>query len=139
MCGRHHYSLHPLRPPGECGCHAPGPGGRREGFIQPCLLLLLVEKPAHGYELMDRLGDFGLAEADPGGIYRNLKRLEEEGYIESTWETGGPGPARKEYRVTPEGEDLLHAWASGLAQQKRNLEHFLTRYQKHFTAKGGEA
>lgn len=135
MCGFHRGPYHHE----GCGCRGPGPAARREGFIQPCLLLLLLEKPAHGYELLDRLGDFGLAEADPGGIYRNLKRLEEEGYIESTWETGGPGPARKEYRVTPEGEDLLHAWASALTQQKKNLERFLARYQGYFGAKGGEA
>ncbi|MDK2855985.1 MAG: hypothetical protein PWQ41_1770 [Bacillota bacterium] len=134
MCGIHRGPYHHE----GCGCRGPGPAARREGFIQPCLLLLLLEKPAHGYELLDRLADFGLAEADPGGIYRTLRRLEEEGYVVSTWETGGPGPARKEYRVTEEGEELLHAWARSLAQQKNNLEKFLQRYQEVFARKGGE-
>lgn len=87
---------------------------------------------------MDRLGEFGLADADPGGIYRHLKRLEEEGFVESTWETEGPGPARKAYRVTPEGEDLLHTWARTLQRNKENLERFLARYRDLPGTKGGE-
>jgi len=45
---------------GRCHRH----GGRVRSFIQPRLLLLLAEKPAHGYELMERLGQ----EEDPGPI-----------------------------------------------------------------------
>lgn len=87
-----------------CGCHSRGVPV--EGFVVPCLLLLLSERPAHGYELIDRLGkDFGLTSVDPGGVYRNLGRMEADGLLESGWETAGPGPARKTYRVTPEGRE----------------------------------
>ena len=41
---------------------------RVERFIEPCLLLLLVEKPAHGYELIERLNEvwLGPEKQDPG-------------------------------------------------------------------------
>ena len=29
--------------------------GRMPGFVQPCLLLLLAQQPAHGYQLLERL------------------------------------------------------------------------------------
>jgi poly-beta-hydroxybutyrate-responsive repressor len=120
---------------GRCGCH--GRGGQIEGFAIPCLLLLLVEKSAHGYDLIDRLGgEFGLGDIDPGGVYRNLKRMEEDGFLQSTWETDGPGPARKVYSVTREGEELLAVWATSIARNKRALEAFMDRYAK--TNKRGE-
>ena len=38
---------------GGCRCHT----GRMRGLVQPRLLLQLARKPAHGYELMEALGE----------------------------------------------------------------------------------
>ena len=51
-------------------------------FLRPCLLLLLREQPAHGYELLERLRTFGFAR-DPGGLYRALRGLEQDGFVRS--------------------------------------------------------
>ena len=40
-----------------------------KNFLRACLLLLLREQPAHGYELLERLRPFGFARDDPGGLY----------------------------------------------------------------------
>jgi len=31
-----------------------------ERFLEPCLLMLLLKAPAHGYELLGRFAEFGL-------------------------------------------------------------------------------
>ncbi len=113
----------------NCRCHHPGQGSILQGFLQPTLLLLLLEKPAHGYELTGRLNDFGLADADPGGIYRNLQRLEADGFIESSWDTTGSGPARKVYRVTLDGREFLDTWVGALSRNRDLLQAFILRYQ----------
>ncbi len=103
---------------------------RMERFIEPCLLLLLLEKPAHGYDLITRLREFGFAEdQDPGMVYRNLRRLEEQGAIASEWDTSGTGPARRLYEVTDEGRDLLNAWADNIKLNIETLQSFLERHQ----------
>ena len=81
-------------------------------FLEPCLLLLLIKAPAHGYELLGRLEEFGLdpEEQDPGLLYRTLRRMEEEGFLQSHWDTETGGPAKRLYKVTEDGEELLHAW-----------------------------
>lgn len=112
----------------HCYCPHPRQGAVVQGFVQPLLILLLLEEPAHGYELTSRLGEFGLADADPGGIYRNLQKLEADGFIESTWDTTGSGPARKVYRVTPEGRDFLDTWVGALMRNRQLLEAFIDRY-----------
>lgn len=114
--------------PGACVC-----GPRMERFIQPCLLLLLHEKEAHGYELLENLVHFGFEkELDPGMVYRNLRKLEEEDAVSSNWDTGGPGPARRVYALTPHGQELIHAWAGRIQDKLQRLQYFLNRYQSNF-------
>src|SRR5918992_1317651 len=46
-------------------------------FLRPCVLLLLREEPAHGYDLLQRLRQFGFMRDDPGRLYRALSALED--------------------------------------------------------------
>ena len=108
-------------------------GGLVRGFLQPRLILLLLQKSAHGYELMERLAEnAGMPGADPGLLYRTLRQLENEGLLHSTWDTEGQGPARRLYEVTPEGVDFLHAWAVRVRQIRHRLGQFLTQYGTYF-------
>ncbi|MEW6233543.1 MAG: helix-turn-helix transcriptional regulator [Chloroflexota bacterium] len=110
----------------NCRCHV-------RGFIQPRLLLQLAKKPAHGYELMEALGEENdHPTPDPGTLYRTLRQLEEEGLVRSTWDTGGTGPARRVYELTDQGLEYLHAWAVNIRRTMARLEHFLAQYEGQF-------
>jgi poly-beta-hydroxybutyrate-responsive repressor len=108
--------------------HEDPAGGHLRNFLRPALLLLLLESPAHGYDLLERLRDFGFAKSDPGGVYRTLRAMEHEGLVHSIWETSAAGPARRTYTITPEGEDQLEAWAHVVEESRRILDLFLDRY-----------
>ncbi len=113
------------------------PEGRRiRGFLQPWLLLLLAEKPAHGYELIERLAQGEEVPAvDPGFLYRTLRQFEEEGLVRSVWDTEGRGPARRIYEITDDGVEYLHAWAAGIRRLRERLERFLAVYRDRFPEK----
>jgi PadR family transcriptional regulator, regulatory protein PadR len=114
----------------ERGCRC---GTRMRGSVQPWLLLLLRQKPSHGYELMERLGaDEQAPDADPGLLYRTLRQLEQDGLVRSTWDTEGPGPARRLYELTPEGVEHLHAWAIDVRRNRQRLDRFLAEYEQLF-------
>lgn len=116
------------------------PDGEVRRFLQPWLLLLLLEKPSHGYELMERLAqDPDAPQGDPGLLYPLLRRMEREGLVASVWDTEGKGPARRQYEVTPEGTDYLHAWAVSIRQTRARLDRFLNQYAAHFGAEGRDA
>ncbi len=124
---RRHREWHHSRPD-EGGCCLAG--GQLRGFIQPCLLVLLLQEPSHGYGLMERLKEqFGLADADPGLLYRTLRGMERDGFVQSAWDTEGQGPARRTYRVTGEGIEFLDAWAAQLQRMRTEMDRFLATYQ----------
>ena len=108
---------------------SPGPeGGQPKNFVRPCVLLLLTEGRAHGYELLERLRAFGF-ERDAGGLYRALRAMEHEGLVHSFWEPSGSGPDRRTYEPTPRGRRWLQAWAGSLAETRRVLDHFEERHR----------
>ena len=97
----------------------------------PAILLLLAEKPTHGYELMEKYMTFGFTDAnsDPGAIYRTLNMLEKKVFIKSVWETDKPGAAKKIYSITDDGLGLLNRWVVEIKQRKKTLELFIKRLE----------
>ena len=62
---------------------------RVERFSEPALLLLLRERPSHGYDLLERLPELtGEQRVEMGNLYRLLRALEEEGLVSSRWSDG---------------------------------------------------
>jgi PadR family transcriptional regulator PadR len=110
----------------------PGVLGRADAeprnFLQCCVLLLLRERPAHGYELLERLKPFGITDGDPGNLYRRLRSLEKQGVVRSEWEVSGAGPRRRKYYLTEPGDARLRRWADSLAETRRLLDYYLGRH-----------
>jgi len=102
-------------------------------FLRPCILLLLREEPAHGYDLMQRLRPFGFVRDDPGRLYRALRALEDNGLVRSAWETSSSGPDRRIYELTRAGVEELHEAATALSDAAGVLDVFLTRYGEFVT------
>src|SRR5436189_5082281 len=83
----------------------------RRGVLQ-LVALALLEEPRYGYELIKMLGEAGF-ETEEGTLYPILRRFEEQGALESTWDTSRARP-RKYYRLSEGGmkvrQDLAAAW-----------------------------
>lgn len=104
---------------------------RIERFVEPALLLLLRERPRHGYELLELLPEITGEETrvDVGNLYRVLRALEEEGIVASEWRADLPGPAKRTYELTEAGRRLLNRWAEALGDARRGISAFLERYE----------
>lgn len=114
---------------GFCG----PPSSKMPGFIQPWLLMLLLEKPAHGYELLDKLNhNEDTRGVDPGFLYRTLRQFEEDGIVKSSWNVEGRGPARRVYEIAPDGIEYLHAWAEHVRNTRDRLGRLLDAYNSLF-------
>src|SRR5688572_11894224 len=86
---------------GPGGGHGPRRGGRgTRPNVRPALLALLLERPMHGYEMIQELESRtgGIWRPSPGSVYPTLQLLEDEGLIEAE-ATGG----RKRFTLTEAG------------------------------------
>ncbi|MEW6182435.1 MAG: helix-turn-helix transcriptional regulator [Bacillota bacterium] len=100
---------------------------RGEQLLQPGLLLLLAKRPMHGYELIQSLNrlSFNSEECDPATVYRNLRRMENDCLVNSEWQAGESGPARRVYHLTAEGDRLLNMMTANAQSRREQLEAFL--------------
>jgi PadR family transcriptional regulator PadR len=104
---------------------------RIERFSEPAVLLLLSERPAHGYDLLDQLTSLVPGErVDMGNLYRVLRALEEDGLVRSEWNADAPGPAKRTYELTDGGRRVLDDWVDALRQAQTRIDFFLDRFGK---------
>lgn len=80
-----------------------------KGSTSLLLLQLLEERDMYGYELVKELekrssNEFSFKE---GTLYPALHKLEKQEYIECYWQEQEKGPARKYYRITDAGREML--------------------------------
>jgi DNA-binding PadR family transcriptional regulator len=76
----------------------------RRGILVLATLSQLGEAK-YGYALIEELSRRGL-DIEQGTIYPLLRRLEEQGLLESEWNVEGSRP-RRYYQISPAGAELL--------------------------------
>lgn len=96
--------------------------------LQPFLLLLIHERPGHGYDLIERLNGLGLTEVEPAQVYRALRSLERDRAVTSAWVTSAAGPARRRYELTAVGRASLPGWTVQLGQLHEAVGRCLSRW-----------
>jgi PadR family transcriptional regulator PadR len=77
------------------------------GVLDLCLLAVMQDGPAYGYEMTKRLRGRGLSIVGEGSIYPLLARLERDGLVETYRATSNGGPPRKYYKASTAGERAL--------------------------------
>ena len=115
--------------PGRGGPRGHGPDAERHrahkrermfeaGGLKLLTLHLIGQQPSHGYDVIRAIGELvgGDYQPSPGTIYPTLSYLVDMGHATATDSDGG----RKQYRITPEGQQAL-------AEQADMLQLILAR------------
>ncbi len=94
---------------------------------QPTILTVLARAntPMHGYIIVQKAAEspmFGGNKPDATGIYRTLKRMEENELIVSHWETPENGLAKRQFELTEKGRQCLRRWIDALACYQLTIE-----------------
>lgn len=114
-------------PRGDCGgegarqpcCRRRGGGGG--ALVEPAALAALLYAGGYGYDMRRTILDMtgGEVDVDVGGLYRSLRRLEDEGAVVSRWCEDASGPRRREYELTEQGLELAEQWLDALRARQR--------------------
>lgn len=91
---------------GRRGGHRHGPVPRqRRGNVRAAVLALLAERPMHGYEMIQEIGQRtnGVWRPSPGSVYPTLQLLADEGLVVASEEPGG----KKLFSLTDSGRSTV--------------------------------
>lgn len=99
-------------------------------FIEACLLCLLKEEASYGYSLMENLSEFGFieGEVDMSTIYRQLRSMEKEGLVSSSWRESKEGPRKRIYTISHLGLAKLDDWVTFLGDRKKRISSIVDKY-----------
>jgi PadR family transcriptional regulator, regulatory protein PadR len=92
------------------------------------VLLAVSLQRSHGYVIEDYLRALGLFGITMSTLYRTLRQMEKDGFLESTWEPGPTGPARRVYTITDAGSVWLDSSAAMLNAYRDTIDRFFGLY-----------
>jgi PadR family transcriptional regulator PadR len=92
------------------------------------VLLAVSLQRAHGYVIEDYLRALGLFGITMSTLYRTLRQMEKDGFLQSTWEPGPTGPARRVYTITDAGHAWLDSSAAMLNAYRDTIDRFFGLY-----------
>ncbi len=110
------------------------PGSRRSqllrGVLDLCLLAVMDEGAAYGYEMTKRLAARGLSIVGEGSIYPLLGRLERDGLVDTRRAISNGGPPRKYYSLSRQGRKALAAGISEWQATREAVDSVLGRIKE---------
>ncbi|MFF2447012.1 PadR family transcriptional regulator [Neobacillus sp. NPDC058068] len=98
-----------------------------KGIIDGCLLAIIHEKEVYGYELAEKLEQYGFDSFSEGTIYPLLMRMQKEELVSSTLKKSTAGPKRKYYTLTQKGEEELQQFIARWEKLQSNVNHCLRK------------
>ena len=79
----------------------------RKGVLELCILNDIRNQKTYGYEIVRRLRKIEGLIISEGAIYPILSRLRRQGLVETSIQESSEGPARKYYKLTEQGEEMV--------------------------------
>ena len=99
-----------------------------KNWLVPVVLLMLRQWSSYGYELMEKMAEFGMRVMNAGSFYRTLRQMEKDGLVNSTWDTSEAGPAKRRYSITEAGDAYLKFWSQSLDHYQKMMNAFFRLY-----------
>jgi poly-beta-hydroxybutyrate-responsive repressor len=115
----------------------PMPAWPPRDFLAPFVLLAVSLQRSHGYVIEDYLRALGVFGITMSTLYRTLRQMEKDGFLESTWEPGPTGPARRVYTITDAGHVWLDSSAAMLSAYRDTIDRFFGLYGNGLGANRG--
>ncbi|KNZ40870.1 PadR family transcriptional regulator [Acetobacterium bakii] len=95
------------------------------------ILLFLTKGSTYGSALLNRMKEeMPYNFSDGPAVYRALNELEKEEAVIAQWDTSAKGAAKKCYTITDKGMMMLTEFRKELDQLKKNMEYFLSEFDK---------
>ncbi|MDQ6468838.1 PadR family transcriptional regulator [Exiguobacterium acetylicum] len=81
-----------------------------KGLLEGCILDIICKNDTYGYEIMEKLHDFGFNDVVDGTVYTILRRIEKKDLVEIKTESSSKGPSRRIYSLNDNGVRYLESF-----------------------------
>jgi PadR family transcriptional regulator, regulatory protein PadR len=96
----------------------------KKGVLELLVLAMLKKEDTYGYDISDAISS--KIHISAGTVYPILRKMKDDGLVTTYLSEQSSGPARKYYRLTPEGikkyEALSREWLEFIGITKQFLE-----------------
>ena len=101
-----------------------------KGILDGCLLAIIKTKECYGYEMAERLSEYGFDAISEGTIYPLLLRMQREGLVTSVLRESTAGPKRKYYSLTSKGQQELNDFLTRWNQLEKSVNAVIRQEMK---------
>jgi PadR family transcriptional regulator PadR len=101
-----------------------------KGTLEGCILKVIAVDTTYGYEIMEKLVQYGFEDVREGTIYPLLVRLEKKDLISSDLKPSPLGPSRKYYSITQEGKEMLDSFTASWGMVSKAVENIMNLEEK---------
>lgn len=84
-----------------------------KGTLEGCILKVISHCETYGYEISEKLREYGFSDISEGTIYPLLLRLEKNGLITAQYRQSPVGPKRKYFSISPKGREEMDSFYNG--------------------------
>lgn len=92
-----------------------------KGTLEGCILKVISHNETYGYEISEKLKEYGFIDISEGTIYPLLLRLEKNGLITAEYKQSPVGPKRKYFSVSPKGTEEMEAFCRSWLELSRAI------------------
>lgn len=100
-----------------------------KGILEGCVLGVIAEGETYGYEILNKLEEYGFEDLGEGTLYPVLTRLNKNGFISCRKAKSPLGPMRKYYSMTEHGTIYLAAFKESYKKITASADKIL--FEKH--------
>ena len=100
------------------------------GTLEGCILKIISLEVTYGYEIMEKLRDYGFHDIHEGTIYPLLVRLEKKHLIYAEFKPSPLGPSRKYYFITKDGTEALKSFETYWSDISEAVQRILSLEEK---------
>lgn len=101
-----------------------------KGILDGCLLAIIQGEECYGYEMAERLSDYGFHNISEGTIYPLLMRMQRENLVSSVRKKSIAGPKRKYYFLTEKGEQELAEFEVRWGQLQASVNEIINKEKR---------
>ena len=97
-----------------------------KGVLEGCLLAIISKGEIYGYEMIEKLEEYGFTMVSEGSIYPVLLRMKKEEFVSVESKSSPQGPRRKYYTLTSKGKEALQTFSQTWNELSKSVDHLLT-------------